>query len=716
MKLNYRDITGRNDLRDRLALRYAAAALKKRHIYPKIVPPCLKVLKHTPPESLDQDGRDCLARLFPKRNEEAVDEAADALDQFLETSPDVSTGEEKEALLDHLILSLQQDDSSKEDSLLNQVERNVSHIAELVGLGETEAHFLFTVAACQYSRGLEDLTDELIAKLRSASETVSCLLDISREEAHRLTLPDCTLRRSGVLLVDESDCSFYGWFKLVPRLERILARPYENVEQLQKDIIGEACRSELEPEDFAHLNRDQDLLVRLLQGTREQEPEGINILIHGPPGTGKTEFAKVASAAAGLSLYPAGEEDEKGFEPMRSERLQDLLLLQNILCLDTQSAVLVDDAEDLFEWNLPVFRGNSSTTGSKVFLNRLLEENNRPIIWIVNDLSSIPVRVRRRMTFSIRMGLPPAKVRARIWERMARTENLTLTTEETDQLSRFLVSPGVGANGLRAAALASGNLQDVEHAITGIQQALSGAGTATSATGRDTNSLDLRLFNTQSDLPDLLERLAQGERRDISFCLYGHPGTGKTELAHLLAETLGMDVLEKRASDLLGPYVGQTEASIASAFAEARERDAVLVFDEADSLLAERSQAHRQFEITQVNEMLSQMERHPLPFICTTNLMERIDQASLRRFTFKLKFNYLTESMVLVAFRGFYQMEPPERLRTLRNLTPADFALVRHKANVLGTRNDHQALVQMLQEEAEAKSDDLRHPLGFHAA
>jgi transitional endoplasmic reticulum ATPase len=76
----------------------------------------------------------------------------------------------------------------------------------------------------------------------------------------------------------------------------------------------------------------------------------------------------------------------------------------------------------------------------------------------------------------------------------------------------------------------------------------------------------------------------------------------------------------------------------------------MLIIDEADSLLSDRREAVRSWEVTQVNEMLTWMENHPLPFVCTTNLMDRLDQASLRRFTLKLRFEPLTPAQAALAF------------------------------------------------------------------
>ena len=92
----------------------------------------------------------------------------------------------------------------------------------------------------------------------------------------------------------------------------------------------------------------------------------------------------------------------------------------------------------------------------------------------------------------------------------------------------------------------------------------------------------------------------------------------------------------------MSKFVGETEQNMAGMFREAENEKAVLLLDEADSFLQDRRGAQRTYEVTEVNEMLQGMERFDGIFVCTTNLMDRIDQAALRRFTFKIRFKPLT--------------------------------------------------------------------------
>ena len=93
----------------------------------------------------------------------------------------------------------------------------------------------------------------------------------------------------------------------------------------------------------------------------------------------------------------------------------------------------------------------------------------------------------------------------------------------------------------------------------------------------------------------------------------------------------------------MSKYVGETEQNMAAHVPRGRRAEkAVLLLDEADSFLQDRRGAQRTYEVTEVNEMLQGMERFDGIFVCTTNLLDRIDQAALRRFTFKIRFMPLT--------------------------------------------------------------------------
>ena len=196
---------------------------------------------------------------------------------------------------------------------------------------------------------------------------------------------------------------------------------------------------------------------------------------------------------------------------------------------------------------------------------------------------------------------------------------------------------------------------------------------------------DPAFVNADLDLAELAEGLKSAGRGRL--CLYGPPGTGKSAYAAWVAKVLNRPLVRKTVADLTSCYVGETEKLIAEAFREAERAKAVLLIDEADSFLLDRRYSQRSWETTQVNEMLAQLERYDGYFIATTNLIDTLDPASLRRFDLKAKFDFLKETQcealaqkVLEGFGFSLAPEDAAALKGRRNFTPGDFAAVRRQA------------------------------------
>ncbi len=158
-------------------------------------------------------------------------------------------------------------------------------------------------------------------------------------------------------------------------------------------------------------------------------------------------------------------------------------------------------------------------------------------------------------------------------------------------------------------------------------------------------------------------------------------------------------------------WVGETEQNIAEAFKEAKRKRAMLIIDEADTFLRNRNSAVRSWEVSQVNEMLTWMESHSYPFVCTTNLMDSLDEASLRRFTFKVKFDFMTKEQVKLAMEHFFNIKDSKV--EINGLTTGDFATVKKKIDFLGS-SDTDEIIQMLRDEVKVKkSSALKNAVGF---
>lgn len=197
---------------------------------------------------------------------------------------------------------------------------------------------------------------------------------------------------------------------------------------------------------------------------------------------------------------------------------------------------------------------------------------------------------------------------------------------------------------------------------------------------------DFDMTNCNQDLKVLTEKLKNAKDTGYGMLLYGISGSGKSYYGQYLAQELGMPLLKKRASDLIDKFVGQTERNIKKAFQEAKEKKAILLLDEADSFLFDRRYSRQDFQAASVNEMLTQMEDHPYPFIMTTNLKDKIDNASMRRFIFKIKFDYMGEKNVNAGVKTYFGKKfrlTPEQTKDFTHLCAGDFKVAKRKLEIL---------------------------------
>jgi len=582
---------------------------------------------------------------------------------------------------------------------------------EILRLNDLERDFLLMLYCCKKSRHFENWADEIFKAYPEPAEAAGCVLGISRDEAATIVGPKSKLIMSGLLELNGNSRDFTDCFEPMRHAWKAANHWHNDASELREALLGPLKRTKLEPAAFEHVGEDRDFLAKVLEGSAASEAEGVNLLLYGPPGTGKTELAGVLCSMAGLTLYRIGEADEDGDEPTRGERLAMLRTAQHLVSPAAGVAFLVDECEDLFGSGEGLL--GDRPPHSKVFVNRTLESNRIPTIWIANEVRRVPVTVRRRMTSALHLDIPSPDVRQRIWHEVAQNNGVALSREMASELAHTAhVAPGVAEKAIQASALADHEHGGASRATKGLVRALAGDRALRRDRMDAETELDPRLLCADTDLDWLTGRLQQAGRLSFSLCLHGPPGTGKSAYIRHLANRLGLEVAEKRVSDLVSPLVGETEQNIARAFERARDRGLFLVFDEADSLLSDRRGAHRTFEVTQVNELLSWMETHPYPFACTTNLMENVDAAALRRFTFKIAFEHLDRNALATAFEAFFGMQAPTSVLELENLTPGDFVVVARKAAFLGEDTDTSRLAEMLHQESEAKGE-ARKPIGF---
>ncbi len=481
-------------------------------------------------------------------------------------------------------------------------------------------------------------------------------------------------------------------------LARVLDRN-PTPQELGDALAGPRQAAGLDMADFAHV-ADADFLVRLLQGAARERARGVNILIHGPPGTGKTELARTLAAAAGCPLHSVAEADEDGEEPSRYDRVLALQLAQRVLGDRAGAVLLFDEMEDLIG-RTQRSQGDwfSQREGSKVFVNRLLETNATPVIWVTNAVGNVDDAILRRMSFILKLDLAPRRAAHRILDRVLKDEG----GQPAEAIGRLIDAVPQTSSVLRVAVRAAklaGEADVGARAATSLVRALRGGELPMPGPG----IVDFALYEADRPLDALFDSIREVGALDVSLLLAGPPGTGKTALAHHLARVLDRPLLVRRASDLLSKWVGDTEKNIAEAFEEARRQEGVLLFDEADSLLFDRTKARTSWEVGQVNEMLTWLDRHPLPVVAATNHPGQLDPATLRRFVFKLDLRPLGPERLRRAFEHFFAVEPPAGLTALTNLTPGDFAVVARQLRHAPAK-DARTILDRLRDESRVKPE-----------
>ena len=522
-------------------------------------------------------------------------------------------------------------------------------------------------------------------------------------------------------LTEELECSF-GIVASAIRTAQLVGGKDDAVvdaaERIERTIsthialprIGAPVPANLPWSAFDHLGDDgEDARALLRSAIRRRESgdtlsaPGVNLLFYGPPGTGKTEFSRTLASETGAVLYAVGG-DGTGSDTRRTlPRDQALEYAVEALRHEPRAVILFDEMEDF---------GHRQ---SKEWLNRLMEQTPVPILWTANATNHF--RAFRpfsldRMVHSLHFGRMRQNHRREVFASLLDEAGLP-ETEATDLADAFARTQGMTPRQVRLAAThgRGGGAATIRRMALQKARLRLGAMPYRRSAPR---TYDPALARADRDLIELASALQRDPSRGAGLLFSGPPGVGKTAFARYLAEHIEKDCLVRRASDLLDKYVGESEKRIARAFDQARSRDAVLVLDEADSLLSDRRTAQYSWEVSQVNELLSQMERHPLPFICTTNLADSLDPASVRRFLFHARFGYLDRERIARAFRLFYGEPAPREVLSLRQLTPADFDLVRKQAELLGFADDSRRIAAALRSVCAGKT--LRPVAGFRVA
>ena len=505
-------------------------------------------------------------------------------------------------------------------------------------------------------------------------------------------------------------------YDLPAHLESLFLKNFDdiNLMTVSEYLLGNKCHTKFKASDFKHLEKEYAMCVKIIKNAIKNRTKGVNILLYGVPGAGKTEFAKSIVQSAGKLLYEIPYINYDDEDMTTYQRLVALKTNLNITRKNKDMVLLYDEADNITNYNFK----EESNTPSKILVNNVTENVSTPVIWTLNNIRNIDDAFLRRMTYAVKFNKLNENTQIKIWQKELKRNNITVPRNKIIELSsKYDVSLSVIKNAVDTTKLIKGNAENFECFIDSISTAMNYGYHIERENKNKYKNNDFiyndKLANSDIDLKFLTEKLKQTKKMNFSICIYGEPGTGKSEYAKYLAHRLGLKIVQKKASDIFGKFVGETEENIALSFKEAKNKKAMLIIDEADSFLQSRKNAKNSWEVSFVNEMLTQMENFDYPFVCTTNLMDTLDEASLRRFTFKIKFDFLTSQQIHIAFAHFFKQKISENACNINGLTIGDFVTVKKKLEFLGINNSNDILDLLIQEVKFKNTDSLKNTIGF---
>jgi len=591
----------------------------------------------------------------------------------------------------------------------------VLELAEVLELSELEKQLVYLALACGISAETRTLFDQLCrARKTEASQLWATMFGCPESALLDILSPTSALRLSGLV-------SFEGegvrlpmlselWLRVVlegsePLLER-LVHPWKNTPG-----VGLPARI---------ADEDRDMAAEILAKAREP---GVNLLLYGADGLEKRAMLFELLSRAGRAGYQL--RDHKSTHntselPTLAYVAQRALFQEKgydaVLVIDQPGAVLERRASDFMRFLMGMDIAAQTITP---FDEMLLAKNPAPTVWAGPGADSLPEETVARFVFHA--PLQKARRLERRQQLEALVAELKLSKKTADELLHLEdVSALQLATAKRAAALAGGTTKKDREAalVQAVKRSLKALNRDTTPKSKEcVTEYSLKYLNCRGRFGPEQVLKALSKRPRGSLCLYGLPGTGKTQFVEYLAQSLGRPLMSYRASDLLSKYVGDAEKNIAAMFAEAEAAEAILFLDEGDSFLRARDQARQAHEVSQVNELLQHMERFEGIFIVATNLFRGLDAAALRRFTFKMEFQALHPEqrwdmfIAEAGLKGKLSTLPRaqrdawfDSLTFMQHLTAGDFATVKRQCILLEETLSPEAWISQLQMECDVKT------------
>ena len=562
--------------------------------------------------------------------------------------------------------------AARRDTTANRGERlPLDRVRVAFNLSESEARVLAVLAVLEIGAGARRAAARLLDD-PSTSATIGLIENLVYRPSRQRSSAAEELASDGRLfafqLAELGDARLPWLARPVRAAPRILELAMGRL-RLDLDVARYATLIDDPPagEELVIDAHTRSLICEAVHHQREQLGLAAIPIVVGPGGSGRASLALAAAHAEGLRVLLVHARDlprdperlVKALQAAGREALlfDAMLLVRDLDALAGDTERNVPDLLPLAASSIAAHTGPLAVTASRM-------------VWPSSNIR--PVLVAE-------LGVPGEAERVILWERVLGSTANQLATEAA---ARYRITAGVIGRAT-ATARARAEARDAELELDDIRIGIRGQLDAELATlGRrvDWQQTWQDLVLPDDILEELRELIARVQHRrrvldewgfarkvgkgvGVSALFSGPPGTGKTMVAGLIARELQLDLYQIDASRMVSKWVGETEKNLARLFDAASAGHAVLLFDEADSLFAKRTEVKSssdRYANLEVNYLLQRMETFDGITILTTNLETSVDEAFRRRLAFRITFQ-LPES--------------DERERLWRAILPAEAAV-----------------------------------------
>jgi SpoVK/Ycf46/Vps4 family AAA+-type ATPase len=534
----------------------------------------------------------------------------------------------------------------------------LAHLAQIFQLSRFEQDCLVICLAPELNRKYEKLyaylQDDVTRKKPSIDLVMSLLLHTTQEKwaARAAFEPGASLFKYRLLRMHE------GFDGTRPLISRFLAFDDRMVSYflggVEVDARIEAAIKCFAPQAPAPtLPPGQDSIRKAVHShIHDGNRQNFVICCHGPYGSGKKTFARNLASDLGAPLIVA--DVSKMLDGLFEETIwllgREVLLQSAVLGLENFDALLAEDAN------------------AKSRLEALLEMS-RACSWLIFLCSNRPANLHRHLqqarTVDLQLPIPDAAARKEIWRSLVSESGSSARLDFAPLASKFRFTKGQIQDALGVAqnlALLRPphdgdiTMKDLEAGCRSESNQKLGTLARKVTPIRSWDDIVLP-ENLLQQLREICQRVVHRSRvlsdwgfgrklslgKGINALFAGPSGTGKTMATEILANELGIDLYKIDLSGIVSKYIGETEKNLDRVFEAAEDANAILFFDEADSLFGKRSEvrdSHDRYANIEISYLLQKMEEYEGLAILATNLKANLDESFTRRLAFTVHFPF----------------------------------------------------------------------------